>query len=90
MFEEMMIAIRDSLSDLGFSNDEQDGEDEDDEDTELGKLSEDYKPGWVVGTISKTVTQHLERFWQKKMTLDELTQPGWGDADQYFHESDKK
>jgi hypothetical protein len=51
--EEMLDAIGDCLSDLANSDYEEDGED--DEDTEQGKLSEDDEPGWVMGTISKTV-----------------------------------
>jgi len=54
-FEEMLIAIRDSLSDLASSDDGEDREDEDDEETEQGKLSEDDEPGWAMGTITKTV-----------------------------------
>ena len=66
-FEEMMAAIGDSLSDLASSNDGEDGEDEDDEDTEQGKVSKDDKPGWVMGTITKTVQQRMEMFWQKQI-----------------------
>jgi hypothetical protein len=55
MFEEMLIGIGDSLSDLASSDDGEDGEDEDDEETEQGKLSEDDEPGWVMGTITTTV-----------------------------------
>jgi len=54
-FEEMMVAIGDSLSDLASSDNGEDGEDEDDEETEQGKLSEDDTPGWVMGRITKTV-----------------------------------
>jgi len=88
-FEEMMAAIGDNLSDLASSDDGEDGEDEDEE-TELGKLSEDDEPGWVMGTISKMVRQRKESFRQKQMKLDELTQPGWEDAADYFHERDRK
>jgi len=87
-FEDMMAAIGDSLSDLACSDDGENGEDEHEE-TELGKLSEDDEPGWVMGTISKTVQQRMESFWQKQMKLDELTQPGWEDAADYFRERDK-
>jgi len=81
----MLNAIGDSLSDLASSADEEDAEDEqEDDDTEQGILSEDGEPGWVMGTISKTVQRRMERFWQKQMKLDELTQPGWGDAADYF------
>jgi len=43
-----------------------------------------------MGTISKTVQLHLESFQPNQMNLEELTQPGWEDADNYFHETDKK
>jgi hypothetical protein len=54
MFEEMFNAIGERLSDLASSEEKIDGEDEHDhaKDTELGKLSEDDEPGWVMGTIS--------------------------------------
>jgi len=90
MFEEMLIAIGDSLSDLASSDDGEDGEDEDDEETEKGKMSEDDEPGWVMGTITETVQQCMERFRQKQMKFNELTQPGWEDAADYFCERDKK
>jgi hypothetical protein len=44
-FEGMLVAIRDSLSNLASSNDGEDGEDEDHEETEQGTLSKDDKPG---------------------------------------------
>ena len=84
-WEEMMAAIRDRLSDLASSDNGEDGEDEDEE-TEVGKLREDDEPGWVMGTISKTVQQRMESFRQKQMKLDELTHPGWDDAAHYFRE----
>ena len=73
--QEMLNAIADSLSDLASSEDEEDGEDEDndEEDTGHGKLSEDDEPGWVMGTISKTVQHRIQRFRQKQMRLDRLT-----------------
>jgi len=91
-FEEMLIAIKDSLHDLASSEDEEDGEDEDDdeEDTGHGKLSEDDEPGGVMGTISKTVLHRMESFQQKQLRLDELTQPGWGDAVDFFREREMK
>jgi len=78
-FEEMLNAIGDSLSDLASSDNGEDGENEDDdeEDPAGGNLSEDDEPGWVMGTISKTVQYGMVRFWQKQMKLDELMQPGW-------------
>ena len=91
-FEEMLNAIGDGLSHLASSDDEQDGEDEEyyEDDTQLGKLSDDDEPGWVMGTISKTVQHHLQSFRQKQMKLDELTQPGWGDAANSFPDRDMK
>jgi len=89
-FDEMLNAIGDSLSDLPSSNNEEDVDDEeDDEHTEQGRLREDDEPGWVMGTISKTVQHCMERFWQKQMKLIKLTQLGWGDAADHVRERDK-
>ena len=64
-FEEILNAIGDCLRDVANSGDVEDGEDEDDdeEDSELHNLSEDDKPDWVIGTISKTVHHHMESIW---------------------------
>ena len=43
-----------------------------------------------MGTISNTVLQRMERFQQKQKTIDELTQPEWGNAPDYFPERDQK
>jgi hypothetical protein len=72
-FEEMLVAIRESLCDLAGSHDGEDGEDADNAETEQGKLSEDDEPGWVMGTITETVQQRIERFWQNQMKHDKLT-----------------
>jgi len=74
-FEKRLNAIGDILSGLASSDDEEDGEDEeeDEEVTELGKLSEDDEPSWVIGTICKMVQQHMESYRQKQMTFDQLT-----------------
>jgi hypothetical protein len=89
-FEEMLNVIGERLSDLASSDDEDDGEDEEDdeEDTHLGTLSDDDEPRLVMGTITKMVQHHMESFQQKQVRLDQLTQPGWGDAANYFHERD--
>jgi hypothetical protein len=71
----MLVAIGDSRSHLSSSDNGEDGEDEDVEETELDKLSEDDEPGWVMGTIGKTVQQHRESFRQKQIKLNDLTQP---------------
>jgi len=89
-FEEMLNAIGDSLSDVASSEHEEDPKDQEaDEDTEQGKLSEDHEPGWVVGTISKTVQRRMAKCCQKQMKLAELAQPGWRDAADCYHERDK-
>jgi len=76
--KEMLNVIGDSLSNLASSDDEEDGEDEVDEkeNTQLGKLSKDDEPSWVMGTISRTVQQCMEGFLQKQMRSDKLMQPG--------------
>jgi len=91
-FQEMLNAIRDSLSDPASSDDGEDGEDEDDDegDSTGAKLSEDDEPRWVMGTISEMVQYRMVRFRQNQMKLDEMTQPGWGDTAVYFRDRDKK
>ena len=76
MFAEMLVAIGDSLSHLASSDDGEDGENEDGEETEQGTLSEDDEPGWVMGTITQTVQQRMERFRQKQMKLDKIDSTG--------------
>jgi len=88
--QEMIVALRDSLSDLVSSDDVEDGEDEDDEETEQGNLREDDEAGWVTGTISKMVQQRIERFRQKQIKLDELTQPGRQYTANYVGERDRR
>jgi len=91
-FEEILNAIGDSLSDFASSDDGEDGEDEDDdkEDAVGGKVSEDDKPGWVMGTISKAVQYRMERVRQKQKMLDQVMQPRWGDTAYYFCGRDTK
>ena len=91
-FEEMMNAIEDSLSDHSSSDDREDGEDEDDDqdDPVGGKFREHDETGWVMGTISTLVQYRRERFRQKQMKLNQLMQPGWGDATDYLRDRDKK
>lgn len=72
----MTIAIGDSLSNHACSKTVQYGHDENDEDTELGKLSEDDQPGWVVATMSISAHQQMQSYTQMWMKLDELTQLG--------------
>jgi hypothetical protein len=88
----MLNTIKDSLSDLAHSEDAGDGEDEDDdeEDTGLGGVSEDDKPGWVMGTSSKTVQYCMGCFRQMQMKLDQLMQSGWRDAANKFQKRDMR
>ena len=58
-------------------------EDEDEEDPQLGMLSEDDEPNWLMGTISKTVQHRIEQFQLYQLKLAQLTQPGWEDASNY-------
>jgi len=68
-FQEMMVAIRDSLSNHASSDNGEDREDEEDEETEQGQLSDDDKPGWVMSTMTKTVQRRKERFRQQQINL---------------------
>jgi len=85
-----MVAIRDSLSDLASSDNGEDGEDQGDEETAQGKLSKYDKCSWVMGEMSTTVQQHMERFRQMQMKLDELTQRGSEGAADYHRDRDMK
>jgi hypothetical protein len=58
-FQEMLVAIGYSLSDLSSSDHGEDGMKQDDEETEQGNLSEDDEPGWVMSSITKTVKQRM-------------------------------
>jgi hypothetical protein len=53
----MLNTISNGMRYHGSSTNEQDGDDKekDQEDTVLGKQNEDEEPGWVMGTISKSV-----------------------------------
>jgi len=84
----MRVPIRQNLSDLGCSDNWEHGEDKDDEGTEQGNLSEDDEPSWVMGTITKMVQHHMERWWQKQMKLGKLTRPGQEDAAHCFRKRD--
>jgi hypothetical protein len=70
---EKMVATWDSLSDNASSDIGEQGEEVKDAMTEQHNLTEDDKPSWLIGTISKTVQKCMERVRQKQMTLDELT-----------------
>jgi len=91
-FGKMWNVIRDSMRDHASSDIGEDGEDKDldEADTELGKHSEDDEPSWVIGTISKLLHHQMERFRQKQMKFDELTQQGRVDAVDYVRERDMK
>jgi len=90
--EEMLNAIGNSLSDLASSDNVEDGaeEDDDEKDPEVGKLSGDDEPGWVMGTISKSVQHGMECFRQMQMKIEELTQPRRGEVANYLRDRHKK
>jgi hypothetical protein len=89
MLDEILVSIGDRLSDIASSNNAESGEDDIDQETQQEKWSKDDEPRGVIRTISKTLQQHMDRFWQKKMKLDELTHPGWGDAADLFQHRDQ-
>ena len=72
--QQMLNDIGDSLRNIASSDDDEDAEDVNDEDTEVGKQSEDDKPGWEMRTISKMVQHWIGMLLQKQMMLDKLTQ----------------
>jgi len=80
----MLVSIGDSLSDLSSSDDGEDGKEEDDDETDQGKLGDDDEHSSVMGTITKTVQQRMERYRQNRMKLEEVTKPRWEDAADYF------
>jgi hypothetical protein len=88
-FQEMMVAIRDSLSELASSDARKDAKVKDDE-IEKGKLNEVDGPCRVMGTIAKTVQLRMECVLEKQRKLDELTQPEWGNPANYVHDREKK
>lgn len=75
-FQEMIVAIGDSLSDIVRSDHAEDGEEEDDVQAEQGQMSQDDKPCRVMVTSSNTVLPQRERFWRTQMTLDTVSQMG--------------
>jgi len=85
-----MTAIRESLSDLASSDNQEvrDDEADDEEDTGLHKLSKDDEPSWVMGTIDRRVQPRMEGFRQKQMSLDKFMQLGWRHVADYVGERD--
>jgi len=68
---EMFYAIGDGLSNLASSDNKEDEAEkpEDEDDTELGNQNKDDEPGWVRGTICKSVKQRMQRIWYKQIGL---------------------
>jgi len=63
-FHEMMDVIENSLSELGCSDDREDGDDQDDEEATQGKPSNGNELHWVKGTLSKMI-QQSSRSWRR-------------------------
>lgn len=61
-FQEMLNAIGDSFSNIASAENEENGQQKEyvEEDRQLGKLSENDEPGWVMCTITKTLWQRME------------------------------
>jgi len=80
------------VSDLPSSENEEDGEDKDDDEehTGHGKMSDHDEPGWVMGTICKTVHHRTESFQQMHMRRDFQTLPGWVNGANYIRQRDMK
>jgi hypothetical protein len=86
----MRVAFANSVSDIVRSDDGDDGEQQDVESPERGQLSEDDEPGWMLGTITKTVQQRMERFWQKHMKSNKSSHPGWDNTPAYYRDRETK
>lgn len=86
-FKERPNTLGDNLNSFPtFGNDKDvEDEDSDDEESNLGKLSEDNEPSWVVGTTCKTVRHCIESFWQTQMRLHKLTHSEQGDTVDNFN-----
>lgn len=91
-FEEILIAIEACLSNLAILDDKEDVDVKADDrnGSELGKLSENDEPGWVMGTLSKEVPQSMETYLVMEIWHDELTQLRWWDMADYFPYRDMK
>jgi hypothetical protein len=74
-FQMIMVTMSDSLSNLASSNDGEDREIEDDEETEKSLLSKHDEPCNVMGIISTSVQQRMERIQLQQIRHAELTQP---------------
>jgi hypothetical protein len=72
----------DGLSDLGNSDNEENGDDAKDDvkGTELGKRSEDLEPGWIMCRIFTMRVCGMQSYYQNQRQNEEWTQLGWGDA----------
>jgi hypothetical protein len=91
-FRGIFNAIGVSLSNFACSDDEENGDDEEhcEEDTELGMLSEDDEPHWVMGTIGKFVQKSIVAFRQKQMKLNTFVQLEGGHGVDFVHDRDVK
>jgi hypothetical protein len=63
--QEIMVAIGDNVSNPGTYNVGHNGEVKEDEQTEQGMLTKDDEPSWVIGRITNTVWQRMERSQQR-------------------------
>jgi hypothetical protein len=89
-FQKIMVTMSHSLSNLASSNDGEDREIEDDEETELSLLSKHDEPCNMMGIISTSVQQRMERIQLQQIRHAELTQPQYTDAADNCSKIDKK
>jgi hypothetical protein len=75
-FQDVLNAIGDSLTNRTSSDNAKNPEDVEDNDTHtvLGNLSDDGKPGWVMGRITGPVLQCMVNVLQIQIKLIELLQ----------------
>jgi hypothetical protein len=58
----MLNVIGDSFTNISTANNEKNGQHKecDEQERQLGNLSENDEPGWVICTITKTLWQHMQ------------------------------
>jgi len=65
----MLAAAGDSLSDFASSDDGEDGEEDHGKETQKCNFSVYNEPGWLMGKITQTVQQCMERLRQNVMAV---------------------
>jgi hypothetical protein len=89
-FHKMSGISAEGLSAIASSDNREDAEDSDGEQAEQGQPTEDDEHDWVMGTITKTAQENIQRFWQTQMKPDKFTQPRCEEPPDYFCEREYK